>query len=131
MGAIKVNPFNYFCMAICRWIKVYQCRWNSHWRINFMSITVMYHGMSLTGLYLCSQCISPLNLRVWMPQMARCTRYNIMWLSLSVISDRCLVFSRYSSFLTATYLTEILLKVALKTITITLSLHKCIYIHLL
>jgi hypothetical protein len=32
--------------------------------------------------------------------------------------------------LTATYLTEILLKVALKTITITLTLHKCIYIHL-
>ena len=33
--------------------------------------------------------------------------------------------------LTATYLTEILLKVVLKTITITLTLQKCIYIHLM
>jgi hypothetical protein len=28
-----------------------KCRWNSHWRINFMSIRVIYHGMSLTILY--------------------------------------------------------------------------------
>jgi hypothetical protein len=33
--------------------------------------------------------------------------------------------------LTATYLTKILLQVALNTITITLTLQKCIYIHLL
>ena len=29
--------------------------------------------------YLCNQCLSPLKLRVWIPLMARCTRYNIMW----------------------------------------------------
>jgi hypothetical protein len=31
--------------------------------------------------------------------MARCTRYNIMWSSLSVTCDRSLVFSRYSGIL--------------------------------
>jgi len=29
--------------------------------------------------YLCNQCLLPLKLWVWIPFMARCTRYNIMW----------------------------------------------------
>jgi hypothetical protein len=49
--------------------------------------------------YLCNRCLSPLKLWVWIPLMVRCTRYNIMWLSLSVTCDRSVVFSRYSGFL--------------------------------
>ena len=52
--------------------------------------------------------------------MARCTRYNIMWSSLSVTCDRSVVFSGYSSFLHQWNLppdiADILLKVALSTI---------------
>jgi len=43
--------------------------------------------------YLCNQCLSPLKLWVWTPYMPRCTRYNIMWWSLSVTYDRSVVFS--------------------------------------
>ena len=49
--------------------------------------------------YLWNQCLSPLKLWVRTPFMARCTRYNIMWHSISVTSDRSVVFSWYSSFL--------------------------------
>jgi hypothetical protein len=31
--------------------------------------------------YLCNQCLSPLKLQVWIPIMARCTWYIIMWLA--------------------------------------------------
>jgi hypothetical protein len=55
--------------------------------------------VGLTTTYACNQCISPLKLLVRIPQLARCTRYSIMWLSLSVICDRSVVFSGYSSFL--------------------------------
>jgi hypothetical protein len=60
--------------------------------------------------YICNQCLSPLTLWVRILLMARCTWYNGMWWSLSVI------FSWYSSFLPD--ITEILLKVALNTITL-------------
>ena len=43
--------------------------------------------------YLCNQCLSPLKLWVRTPFMARCTGYNIMWLSLSVTCDRSVVSS--------------------------------------
>ena len=46
--------------------------------------------------YLWNQCLSPLKLWDWTLFMARCTRYNIMWSSLSVACDRSVVFSRYS-----------------------------------
>ena len=53
---------------------------------------------------------------------ARCTRYNSMWLSLSVICGRSVVFSGYSgSFTNKTdchNIAEILMKVVLSTITI-------------
>jgi len=51
--------------------------------------------------YLCTQCLSPLKLWVRIPLMARCIRYNIiyMWWSLSVTYDRSVVFYGYSSFL--------------------------------
>jgi hypothetical protein len=49
--------------------------------------------------YLCNQCLSPLKLWVRTPFMTRCTRYNIMWWSLSVTCDRSVVFSGFSGFL--------------------------------
>ena len=54
---------------------------------------------SLIYNYLCNQCLSSLILWVLTPFMVRCTRYSIMWYSLSVTCDRLVVFSRYSSFL--------------------------------
>jgi hypothetical protein len=53
---------------------------------------------SLIYNYPCNQCLSPLKLWVRTPCMARCTRYNIMWYSLSVTCDRLVVFSVYSGF---------------------------------
>jgi hypothetical protein len=54
----------------------------------------------------------------------RCTRYNIMWWGLSVTCDRLVVFSGYSGSSTnktdCHIITEILFKVALNTITLTL-----------
>jgi hypothetical protein len=49
--------------------------------------------------YLCNQCPSPLTLWVRIPLMARCSRYNIMWSSLSVIYGISVVFSGYSGLL--------------------------------
>jgi hypothetical protein len=70
--------------------------------------------------YLCNQCLSPLTLRVPNPFMGRCTRYNIMWESLSVTCGRSVVFSGYSGSSTnkndSHDITEILLKVLLETI---------------
>jgi hypothetical protein len=56
---------------------------------------------SCTNLYnyLCNHCLSPLKLWVRTPFMPRCTRYNIIWYTLSVTCDRLVVFSRYSGFL--------------------------------
>ena len=47
--------------------------------------------------YMCNQCL----LTVWfrIPLMARCTRYNIIWYSLSVTCGRSVIFSGYSGFL--------------------------------
>ena len=68
--------------------------------------------------YLCNQCLSPLKLWVQTPFIARCTWYNIMWWSLSVTCDRSVVFYWYSTIKTDHHdITEILLKVALITIT--------------
>jgi hypothetical protein len=43
--------------------------------------------------YLCNQCLLPLKLWVRTPFMARCTRYTIMWYSLSVTCDSSVVLS--------------------------------------
>ena len=48
--------------------------------------------------YLINQCLSPLTLWVRTPFMQMCTRYNIMWQSLSVTCNRSVVFSGYSGF---------------------------------
>jgi hypothetical protein len=49
--------------------------------------------------YLCNECISPLTFCVRIPLMASCTRYNIVWSSLSVHCSSSVVFCGYSSFL--------------------------------
>jgi hypothetical protein len=67
--------------------------------------------------------ISPLKLWVWIPHMVRCTRYNIMWWSLSVTCGRSVVFRVSSTNKTDCHdITEILLKVVLITITLTIFL---------
>jgi hypothetical protein len=45
------------------------------------------HGIWIYN-YLCNQCLSPLTLWVRIQFWARSTRYNIMWLNLSVTCDR-------------------------------------------
>jgi hypothetical protein len=45
--------------------------------------------------YLCNQCLSRLMLWVRISIRARCTRYNIMWSSLSVTCGRSVVFSGF------------------------------------
>ena len=49
--------------------------------------------------HLCNQWLSPLKLWVQTVFMARRTRYNIIWYSLSVTCNRSVVLSRYSGFL--------------------------------
>ena len=53
-------------------------------------------GRSWIYNYMCNQCLSPWKLWVLFPVMARCTRYNIMWSSLSVTRERSVVFFLYS-----------------------------------
>ena len=68
------------------------------------------------------------------PTQARCTRYNIMWSSLSVTCDRSMIFSWHSTNKIDHHnITEILLKVALNTMTLTLflCLKNCQLEHLL
>jgi hypothetical protein len=64
--------------------------------------------------YLYNQCLSPIMLWVRTPFMARCTRYNIMWLSLSVTCRRSVVFSTHKT--DHHDITKLLLKVVLNTI---------------
>ena len=76
---------------------------------------------------LCNQCLSPLKLWVQIPLMARCTKYNIIWSNLWVTFGRSMVFLRVtcgrsipvsSTNKTDCHdITEILLKVALNTLT--------------
>jgi hypothetical protein len=72
--------------------------------------------------YICNQGLSPLKLWFQIPFMARCSLYNIMWESLSVTCDRSVAFSHHSCFLHQINhdipVTEILLRVALNTITL-------------
>jgi hypothetical protein len=66
--------------------------------------------------YLCNQCLSLITLWVRIPFMAKCTRYSIMWSSLSVTCDRSVVFSTNKT--DHHDITEILLKVALSSVTL-------------
>jgi hypothetical protein len=66
--------------------------------------TILYQGPSWLWShsswiynYQCNQCL-PTNVVSSNPAQARCTRYNIMWSSLSVTCSRSVVFSGYSYF---------------------------------
>jgi hypothetical protein len=88
-----------------------------YWLVKLTFITLLSHFTISNGLhiyqgspwlwsygswiynYLCNECLSPLTLWVRTPFMTRCTRYNIMWVSLSMTWERSVVFSGYSGFL--------------------------------
>ena len=83
------------------------------------------YGSSWIHNYLCNQHLLPLKLWVWNHlYMARCTRNNIMWCSLSVTCGRSEVSLGTPVSSTnkndSQDIPEILLKVALRTITLTL-----------
>jgi hypothetical protein len=74
---------------------IIQFLWNKYYaRTNISS----QYRWSLFVL-LCNQCQSPLMFWVRIPFMASCTRFNIMWTSLSVMYDRWMVVSGYPGFL--------------------------------
>ena len=87
--------------------------------------------------YICNQWLSPLKLCVRMPLMARCTRYNIMWLTAGQwhwFSPGTPVSSINKTDLHD--ITEILFKVVLKTKTLTTyqgnhDMTVCLYIDIL
>ena len=67
-----------------------------------LAIFQLYRSWSYSYLiyrYIYNQCLSPLPLRVRIPDMARRTRYNIMWCILSVTCCRLMVLSEYPGFL--------------------------------
>jgi hypothetical protein len=90
--------FNGLSMLLLKWIKIV---WSKRSRYFFGhnptdSSHIMEPSWSYGSWiynYMCNHCLSPLKLWVWTPFMARCTRYNIMWYSLSVTVDRSVVFS--------------------------------------
>jgi hypothetical protein len=66
--------------------------------IHELTVTFCIHVLIYTTTCVISVYI-PLKLWVRTPFMPRCTRYNIIWYTLSVTCDRLVVFSRYSGFL--------------------------------
>jgi hypothetical protein len=93
-----------------KWINILFCliKWDIKWYtfrtyvgclfIFSLKKNVLIHG-SWVYNYICNQYLSPLKLWVRIPFMARCTRYNLMWYSLSVNCGRSVVFSAYSRLL--------------------------------
>jgi hypothetical protein len=122
------------------------CRGRDHMIVGFTStcaiIISAYHPVCLDIIkgplwslsysswiynYLWNQCLSPLKLWVRIPLMARYTRYNVMWYCLAVTCDSQWFFTGTplsSSNKTELYdIAEILLKVALNTNNLNLSLN--------
>ena len=66
-----------------------------------LKIRLSWSWLYGSWIYNClfSQLLSPLKLWAWIPLMARCTRYYIMWVSLSMTCHRSVVFSGYFGFL--------------------------------
>jgi carbon starvation protein CstA len=87
--------------------------------ITFLCKVIIYLLFQFLGS--CNQCLSPLKLWFRIPFMVRCTRYHIMWQTLSVTCDRSFFFST-DTLVSCTNktnlytITKILLKVALDTI---------------
>ena len=101
--------------------------WNVN-PIHYVPSWSWFHGNWIYN-YLCNQCILPLTLWVRIPLMARWTRYNIMCLSLSVISaGRWFSPSTPISSTNETdrhYIAEVFLNMVWKIITIILTIHWC------
>ena len=95
------------------------------WRCGYFSFFIFsvtfYHPYTpwYTFWNATDQCLSRLKLWVLIPLMASCTRYSIMWFSLSVTCDRGTPVSSNNKS-DRQDITEILLKVTLNTITLTL-----------
>ena len=106
-------------------------RWLLSWNIishKNLELSWWWSYCSWISNYLCNQCLSPLKLWILNPVQARCTQYNIMWYSLSVTSDKSVVFSGRVLSTNKTNrhdITEILLKVVLDIITLNPSIRVC------
>jgi len=109
---LQLHVYNYYNNRSVLWVRGYL------YTGNYFVVVIVYGSWIYN--YVCNQCLLPLKLWVRTPFMARCARYNIMWKSLSVICDRSVVFSGYTNKTYHHDITEILLKVALNTITLTL-----------
>ena len=115
------NILTHYNIKIC-WTS--QNMFSSHYQKQFFVLIQRWLSWSWSYCswiynYLCNQCLSSLTLWVQIPLMARCTRYNIIVINLSVTFGRSVVFSVYFSPISSTNntdshdITEVLLKVAL------------------
>ena len=102
------------------YISYWQMLFYMHFHDNYVPPSPSWSWSYISWIYnyLCNLCLSPLKLWVWIPIMVKCTQYKIMWYK----------FFRSSTPVSSTNktdhhdITEILLKVALSTITLTLNL---------
>jgi hypothetical protein len=76
--------FTFFPHTVIIFLIIILCIWLL---LKCYMANVLIHG-SWVYNYICNQYLSPLKLWIWIPFMARCTRYNIMWYSLSVTYER-------------------------------------------
>jgi hypothetical protein len=58
----------------------FNATFNNIWAVSFMSLDLTINAI-------------PLTMRVWIPLKVKCTRYNIVWYSLSVTCRRSVVFT--------------------------------------
>ena len=112
---ISFKKWDNLCTYTCKWKKkdLFIIFINGTWKFNLLTLGLWWSWSYDSWIY--NYCA----IRAYHAQ-ARCTWYNIMWSSLSVTCDR------YSGFLhhkaaswPLQYIAEILLKVALNTITLT------------
>ena len=116
---VIVVPSSHYIYEIV-WINVVKLYWFGFSPFNSQRPSWSWSYGSWIYNYVYIQCLSALNLWVRIPLMTVCTRYNIMWYSVSVTCYRSVVFSWYSGFLTNKTnlydISEILLKMTLNAI---------------
>ena len=92
---ILIQPKCHLLQVYCRFLRKDMC-FNNFYRDYEISsrkrLSWSWSYGSWIYNYLCNQCLSRLKLWVWTPFVGRCTRYNIMWSSLSVTCDKLVVF---------------------------------------
>ena len=94
-----INTFICFSLYMCLYLLYF---------INCMLLRSSWSYGIWTYNYLCNRWISSLTLWIRIPLMTRCTRYNIMWKSLSVKYVRWVVFSWYSYIYTLPNIRKVL-----------------------